>query len=380
MTESKKTRCVIIGYGSVGPGVEMAFKDAKNSDMELVGIFTRREPESIETVYDENMSKVYPLSTLWMFEDKADVAILCGGSKEDLPVQGPQILGGFYDATPDEIANILNTLPNSHGSKGFNCVCSMDTHKLIPNYKAIMNAAGKSSGKLAIVSTGWDPGLMSLYRYLFSSFVPNGVTYSGWGFNENSEQKGLSQGHTNAITKSVPGVKYGVQYTIRLEEGVQMARNMQEPNLKQKQMRECWIVPHEGADLDAIRETIVTMPEYFADYNTVVNFITEEEIFRDHTKKEHQGLVIHQGFTGDGRYPVTLESLLTIGDNPSFTGGILLATARACHSIHQEGVELAARGYSDVAKELYTGARDVFEVEPFRFSSIPPDEATAKFM
>ena len=379
MQKNKKTRCIIIGYGSVGRGVELAFKDAGNSDMELVGIFTRREPEDIETVYDENLDKVYPLSHLWAFENKADVAILCGGSHSDLPEQGPQILGGFYDATPDEIENIFEKLPETYGSKGFNCVCSMDNHKQIPNYKAKMEVAGKSSGKLAIISTGWDPGLMSMDRYRFSSFVPNGITYSGWGYDEYSEVKGLSQGHTNAI-KTVPGVKHGVQYTIRLKEGVQKAYTMQESTLKQRQMRECWVVPKEGANLEEIREKIVTMPDYFADYDTMVNFITEEEFFRNHTKNAHQGLVIRQGYTGNGQHPITLESKLTIDDNPSFTGSILLATARACNNIYQEGIELAAQGYQDVTRDFYTGARDVFEVEPFRYSPIPSAEATAKFM
>ncbi len=308
-------RIGIVGYGNIGRGVELAI--ARNDDMELVAVVTRRNPETVEVLTD-GVQKVH-MDDLLSLKDKVDVLILCGGSATDLPVMGPEIVANF------------------------NTIDSFDTHAKIPEYFANMDAAAKAGGHIGIISVGWDPGMFSLNRIYAESILVQGSTYTFWG-------KGVSQGHSDAIRR-VPGVKNAIQYTVPIEAAVEEVRSGSEPVLttRQKHLRECYVVAEEGADLDAITEAIKTMPNYFADYDTTVTFITEEELKENHSKMPHGGFVIRTGKTGVSGNKNVIEYSLKLDSNPEFTSSVLVAYARAAY-------RLAAKGES--------GARSVFDIAP----------------
>jgi len=312
---TNRIRVGIVGYGNLGRGVELAI--AQNPDMQLDAIFTRRDPASISSE-----TKAYSIEDAEKFVNELDVMILCGGSATDLPEQGPQF------------------------AKLFNVVDSFDTHALIPEYFDAVNSAANESGKLAVISTGWDPGLFSLNRLLFESILPEGNGYTFWG-------KGVSQGHSDAIRR-IAGVKDGKQYTIPVEAAVQSVRNGENPELstREKHLRECFVVAEEGADQARIRDEIVSMPNYFADYDTVVHFISEEELKRDHSAMPHGGLVLRSGKTGTNTTQI-MEFGLNLGSNPEFTSSVLVAYARAAFKLHKEG---------------QVGAKTVFDI-PFGYLS-----------
>ena len=315
----------IAGYGNLGRGVEMAMR--QNDDMELVGIFTRRNPAGLQTA---SGAPVYAMADAVNYTDAIDVMILCGGSATDLPEQGPEMV------------------------KLFHTVDSFDTHAKIPDYFAKLDAAAKAAGHIGLLSVGWDPGLFSIQRLLFDSVLPKGETYTFWG-------KGVSQGHSDAIRR-VEGVKNAIQYTIPIESAVDAARSGKNPPLstREKHLRECFVVAEEGADKAKIERDIKTMPNYFSDYDTVVNFITEEELKRDHSAMPHGGFVIRGGGTGEGdanRH--VLEFSLKLDSNPQFTSSVLVAYARAVYRL---------------AKLGETGARTVFDIAPALLSPKPADQ------
>lgn len=310
MTE--KIRIGINGYGNLGKGVESAIK--QNEDMELVAIFSRRDPSTVKPL--DSSVKVVNISEAEQYQDDIDVMILCGGSATDLPEQGPAF------------------------AKMFNTIDSYDTHAKIPEYFEAVDGAASSSGKTSIISVGWDPGMFSMNRLLGESILPEGETYTFWG-------KGLSQGHSDAVRR-VEGVKAGVQYTIPVEEAVNQVRRGENPELstREKHLRECYIVPEEGADRSKIEEEIKTMPNYFADYDTSVHFITEDELEKNHAKMLHGGFVIRSGITGDHTNQI-VEYSLKLDSNPEFTSSILVTYARAAYKLNKEG---------------QTGAKTVFDV------------------
>lgn len=314
----------IVGYGNLGKGVLLALK--QNPDMKLVAIFTRRNPEDLQ-VEDGNV-KVEHISRIADYQDEVDVMILCGGSATDLPEQGPRL------------------------AKLFNTVDSFDTHAKIPEYFAAVNEAAKASGKTSIISVGWDPGLFSLNRMIMEAVLPNGKTYTFWG-------KGLSQGHSDAIRR-VEGVKNGVQYTIPSEDAMARVRKGENPELStaDKHTRECYVVLDEGADPKKVEHEIKTMPNYFADYETTVHFITEEELRANHTKMPHGGFVIHSGTTAN-EHNHLLEFSLKLDSNPEFTASVLVAYARAAYRLHQEG---------------QIGAKTVYDVPPGYLSMKSPEQ------
>lgn len=304
----------IIGYGNLGKGVLEGIKQC--ADMELVGIFTRREPESIQ-VDDPNI-KVLHISQAKNYQDLIDVMILCGGSATDLPEQGPEF------------------------AKLFNTVDSFDTHAKIPEYFSAVDHAAKESGKTSIISVGWDPGLFSINRLMAEAILPNGENYTFWG-------KGVSQGHSDAIRR-IDGVKGGVQYTVPIEAAVEKVRSGVNPKLTtvEKHLRVCYVVAEEGHDQAKIAETIKTMPNYFADYKTEVYFITEEELQANHAKLPHGGFVIRGGNTGHEHKQI-IEFSLKLDSNPEFTSSVLVAYARAAYRLNKEG---------------QSGAKSVFDVAP----------------
>ncbi|KKC48474.1 cytochrome C2 [Paenibacillus sp. D9] len=291
----------IVGYGNLGKGVEKAI--AQNPDMELAAIFTRRQPD--EMIGGEGV-RFEPISAVEQYKGIIDVMILCGGSATDLPEQTPAIAGMF------------------------NTVDSFDTHAKIPEFFEKVHAVASQSGTLSIISTGWDPGLFSLNRLLAEAILPQGQEYTFWG-------KGVSQGHSDAIRR-IPGVKAGVQYTVPVQEVIDQIRSGQTPELatRDKHVRECFVVAEEGADKEAIAETIVTMPNYFSDYDTTVTFITEEQLQAEHQGMPHGGFVIRSGVTGTGTKQI-MEFGLKLESNPEFTASVLVACARAGHRLSQEG-------------------------------------------
>jgi diaminopimelate dehydrogenase len=305
----KKIRIGIAGYGNLGRGVEKSI--AQNKDMSLEVVFTRRDPSSIDT-----QARVEHISNIDQYRDKIDVLILCGGSATDLPEQGPALAAKFHT------------------------VDSFDTHARIPEYFAAVDQAARESGHVSVISTGWDPGLFSLNRVLMESVLPVGETYTFWG-------KGVSQGHSDAIRR-VKGVKYGVQYTIPNEQAVERIRNGERPELstREKHIRVCYVTLEPGADEEAVRREIVNMPHYFADYDTTVHVISEEEMKRDHSAMPHGGIVIRCGVTGDGTNQVT-EFNLKLDSNPEFTASVLVAYARAVYRLAQEG-QIGAKTVFDV--------------------------------
>ncbi len=321
---NQKIRVGINGYGNLGKGVEFALK--QNNDMELVAIFSRRDPKSVETL--DPSVKVLHISEAEKYKDEIDVMILCGGSATDLPEQGPNF------------------------AKLFNTIDSFDTHAKIPEYYAVMDEAAKSGNKTSIISVGWDPGMFSINRLLGEAILPEGETYTFWG-------KGLSQGHSDAIRR-VEGVKAGVQYTIPIEEAVNRVRNGENPELstREKHLRECFVVAEEGADKEKIENEIKTMPNYFADYDTIVNFISEEELKKNHSKMVHGGFVIRSGITGNKTNQI-VEYSLKLDSNPEFTSSILVTYARAAYKMNKEG---------------QYGAKTVFDVPAGHLSPKSPEQ------
>ena len=298
-----KIRIGIVGYGNLGRGVETAVNATE--DCELVALFTRREPGTIKT---RTGIPVYKMEDAVKMQDKIDVLVLCGGSANDLPVQTPEF------------------------AKYFNVVDSFDTHARIPEHFANVDAASKEAKKVSVISVGWDPGMFSLNRCYGQAILPNGKDYTFWG-------KGVSQGHSDAIRR-IPGVKDAKQYTIPVDSAVASVRAGENPELTtcEKHTRECFVVAEEGADLAAIEQAIVTMPNYFADYNTTVHFISEEELKRDHSGIAHGGMVFRSGTTGaNNENHHVIEYRLQLDSNPEFTSSVLVAYARAAYRMANEG-------------------------------------------
>lgn len=294
----------IVGYGNLGRGVEFAIQE--NPDTKLVAVFTRRNPESVKI--NTPGVPVLHIDEAKNFSDKIDVMILCGGSATDLPKQTPEF------------------------AKLFNVVDSFDTHAKIPEHFAAVDDAAKKSGHTAIISVGWDPGLFSLTRVLSNAILPVGKDYTFWG-------KGVSQGHSDAIRR-IPGVKNAKQYTVPIESALEEVRTGKNPELttRQKHLRECFVVLEEGADAAKVEQKIKTMPNYFADYDTTVNFISEEELEKNHSGLAHGGFVIRSGKTGaDKKHNHIIEFNLKLDSNPEFTGSVLVACARAINRFHREG-------------------------------------------
>lgn len=306
---TQKIRVGIVGYGNLGRGVEKALK--QNADMELAAVFSRRKPDGVASE-----AQAVHISELENWKDSVDVLILCGGSATDLPEQGPALAGQFHT------------------------VDSFDTHAKIPAYYESVDASARKGGKVSVISTGWDPGLFSLNRLLAEAVLPEGSEYTFWG-------KGVSQGHSDAIRR-VSGVKNGVQYTIPRDEAIQRVRNGESPELstREKHLRECYIVAEEGADKASIEREIKEMPNYFADYDTVVHFISEEEMKRDHSSMPHGGMVLRSGRTGENNTQI-IEFGLKLDSNPEFTASVLVAYARAVYRLGQAG-ESGARTVFDI--------------------------------
>ena len=297
-------RIGIVGYGNLGRGVECAI--AQNPDMELVAVFTRRPPETVKIL--SQSATVYHIDNIENMVGKIDVMILCGGSAKDLPLQTPAI------------------------AKLFSVVDSFDTHAKIPEHFANVDASAREGGNLAVISCGWDPGMFSINRLYAEAILPTGKSYTFWG-------KGVSQGHSDAIRR-IDGVADAKQYTIPVESALDAVRSGTNPELstRQKHLRECFVVAKEGADLSRIEREIVTMPNYFADYDTIVHFITAEEMKRDHSGIPHGGFVIHAGKTGtESEHTNIIEYNLKLDSNPEFTASVLVACARAAYRMKQEG-------------------------------------------
>ncbi|MDY3791232.1 MAG: diaminopimelate dehydrogenase [Oscillospiraceae bacterium] len=309
-------RIGILGYGNLGKGVEYAIR--QNDDMQLAAVFTRRDPSSVKII-TENVP-VYNVKDAAAHASEIDVLILCGGSANDLPVQTPEF------------------------AKLFNVIDSFDTHAKIPDHFANVDKAAKESGKVGIISIGWDPGLFSLMRMLGNAVLPEGADYTFWG-------KGVSQGHSDAVRR-VKGVKNAKQYTIPVESALERVRNGENPQLttREKHTRECFVVPEEGADLAQIEQDIKTMPNYFSDYDTTVHFITEEELRKNHSGIPHGGFVIRSGKTGENsKNSHVMEFSLKLDSNPEFTSSVLLAYARAAYRLSKEGV---------------SGCKTIFDIAP----------------
>lgn len=306
-------RIGICGYGNLGKGVEAACIQAP--DMELVGIFTRRNPKDVKVNSD---TLVYGMNDIECFKEKIDVMVLCGGSATDLPTQTPSL------------------------AKYFNVVDSFDTHANIYKHYQNVDLVAKQSKTVAIISTGWDPGLFSLNRILMEAILPNGTDYTFWG-------KGVSQGHSDAIRR-IPGVADARQYTIPKDEALELVRSGQNPDLsvRDKHLRDCYVVLDKKANPIEVEKAIKTMPNYFADYDTCVHFITQEELDKNHKGIPHGGFVIRTGSTTDG-VKHKLEFSLKLDSNPEFTGSVMVAYARACYRL---------------SKETDYGCKTVFDIAP----------------
>lgn len=318
-----KIKVGIVGYGNLGRGAEQAI--TQNDDMELVAVFTRRDPSSVAIATDS--AQVCHLDEAVQFKGEIDVMLLCGGSATDLPEQVPAL------------------------AEHFTTVDSFDTHALIPKFFDEVDTAAQAGGNVSVISVGWDPGLFSLNRLLGEAVLPQGETYTFWG-------EGLSQGHSDAVRR-IEGVKRGVQYTLPIEEAVNRVRSGENPTLttREKHARVCYIVVDEGADQKAIEKTIVTMPNYFADYDTTVHFIDEATFEAEHTGMPHGGFVIRSGESAQDDKQI-VEFSLKLGSNPGFTSSVLVAYARAAYRLAQKGA---------------TGAHTVFDI-PFGLLS-PNDPA-----
>ena len=320
----------ILGYGNLGRGVEQAVM--RCSDMELTAVYTRRNPDSVKTV-----SGVKVLSTEALDTGNADidVLIICGGSATDLPEMTPK-----YAAM-------------------YNVIDSFDTHANIPTHFANVDAASKSAGKIGIISCGWDPGMFSLNRLYAESVLPGGKAYTFWG-------KGVSQGHSDAIRR-IDGVKDARQYTVPVDAALEAVRAGKNPELttREKHTRLCYVVAEEGADKARIENEIKTMPNYFSDYDTTVNFISEEEMQRDHSGLPHGGSVIYSGESGNGTNKHVIEYKLTLDSNPEFTGSVLTAYARAAYRMNKDDI---------------CGAKTVFDIAPAYLSPLSGDEIRAHML
>ncbi|MDO4322197.1 MAG: diaminopimelate dehydrogenase [Lachnospiraceae bacterium] len=322
----------ILGYGNLGRGVECAIR--QNPDMELVAVFTRREPKDVSIL--TKTAAVCHVSEAVSWRDKIDVLILCGGSATDLPVQTPEY------------------------AKYFNVVDSFDTHARIPEHFANVDAAAKESGKLGIISVGWDPGMFSLNRMYANAILPEGSDYTFWG-------KGVSQGHSDALRR-IEGVKNAKQYTIPVEQALESVRAGENPVLstREKHTRECFVVLEEGADAARIEQEIKTMPNYFADYDTTVHFISEEELEKNHSGIPHGGFVLRSGVTGwEKEHKHLIEYSLKLDSNPEFTSSVIVAYARAAYRLASEG---------------QTGCRTVFDIAPAYLSAKSGEELRASLL
>ena len=321
----EKIKIGIVGYGNIGRGVEQAIK--RNDDMELKAVFTRRDPKTV--AIQTETAEVKPFDDMAAMKDQIDVMILCGGSATDLPVIGPKVAASF------------------------NTIDSFDTHAKIPEYFANVDKAAKEGGNIGIISVGWDPGMFSLNRLYAESILVQGSTYTFWG-------KGVSQGHSDAIRR-IEGVKNAIQYTVPIEAAVDQVRSGSEPELttRQKHLRDCYVVAEEGADKAAIEQAIKNMPNYFDEYDTTVNFISEEELKANHSKMPHGGFVIRTGKTGCEGNKHVIEYSLKLDSNPEFTGSVLVAYARAAYRLSKNGE---------------SGARSVFDIAPAMLSQMTPEE------
>lgn len=324
-------KIAIYGYGNLGRGVECATK--YHSDAELVAIFTRRDPESVKTLLGV---PVYPADRVFDFVGEIDVLILCGGSATDLPKMTPML------------------------AEHFNVIDSFDTHAKIPEHFEAVDSAAKKSGKVALISAGWDPGLFSIARLYASSVLPEGSDYTFWG-------RGISQGHSDAIRR-IEGVLDARQYTVPVPEAISAVRSGECPTLttRQKHLRECYVVLKEGADKEKIENEIKNMPNYFADYDTTVEFITIEELREKHSGMPHGGSVIRNGKTGfNGENVHTVEFSLKLDSNPEFTASVLVAYARAIDKLSKRGE---------------CGCRTVFDIAPADLSEYSSEELRAHML
>lgn len=325
-------RIGILGYGNLGRGVELAIR--QNEDMELAAVFTRRNPEEVSICTDT--AAVCNVADAAQWKDKIDVMILCGGSATDLPEQTPEFV------------------------KDFNVIDSFDTHAHIPEHFANVDAAAKAGGHIGIISVGWDPGLFSLNRLYANAILPEGRDYTFWG-------KGVSQGHSDALRR-IEGVKDAKQYTIPVESALEAVRSGSNPELttRQKHIRECFVVLKEGADAAKVEQEIKTMPNYFADYDTTVHFISEEELHREHSGIPHGGFVLRCGATGlEKENKHIIEYSLKLDSNPEFTSSVLIAYARAAYRLSREG---------------QSGCRTVFDIAPAYLSPKSGEELRASLL
>ena len=319
--ENRKIKVAIAGYGNLGKGIESEI--SKNPDMELVAIFTRRDPSSLEI---KSNTPVISESEIESWKDKIDLVFLCGGSATDLPVQGPKY------------AELFNTID------------SYDTHAKALEYTEKMNTASLKNDKLAMISIGWDPGLFSNMRLMIESILPKSTIYTFWG-------SGVSQGHSDAIRR-IPGVKDARQYTVPIEESIQKVRNGETPEFTKREMHEriCYVVAEENANLEDIEKEIISMPNYFAEYNTKVTFISEDELKEKHSALPHGGFVIGVGTTATGTKQV-VEFSLNLESNPEFTSSCLISYGRAAYRMWQDG-QRGAKNFSDVPPKYLSPKTD----------------------
>lgn len=325
-------RIGILGYGNLGRGVECALR--QNPDMELAAVFTRRDPKEVKILTET--ASVCQTSEIEQWKDRIDVLILCGGSATDLPVQTPEY------------------------AKLFHVVDSFDTHARIPEHFAAVDASAKAAEKTAVISVGWDPGMFSLNRMYANAILPEGKDYTFWG-------KGVSQGHSDAIRR-IDGVKDGKQYTIPVKEALEAVRNGEDPELttRQKHTRECYVVLEDGADAAKVEQQIKTMPNYFADYDTTVHVISEEELKRDHSGIPHGGFVLRSGVTGwEKEHRHLIEYQLKLDSNPEFTSSVIVAYARAAYRMASEG---------------QFGCKTVFDIPPAYLSPKSGEELRASML
>lgn len=325
-------RIGILGYGNLGRGVECAIR--QNPDMELAAVFTRRDPKNVKIL--TKTAEVCPMSEAEAWKDRIDVLILCGGSATDLPEQTPKY------------------------AKLFHVVDSFDTHARIPEHFAAVDASAKEARKTAIISVGWDPGMFSLNRMYAGAILPEGADYTFWG-------KGVSQGHSDAIRR-IAGVRDAKQYTIPVESALEAVRGGENPSLttRQKHTRECFVVLEEGADAAKVEQEIKTMPNYFADYDTTVHFISEEELKRDHSGITHGGFVLRSGVTGQEKeHRHLIEYRLKLDSNPEFTSSVIVAYARAAYRMATEG---------------QYGCKTVFDIPPAYLSARSGEELRASML
>lgn len=322
----------ILGYGNLGKGIECAIK--QNPDCQLVAVFTRRDPSTVKLLTAG--VPVYNVKDILDHKDEIDVLVLCGGSATDLPEQTPEY------------------------AKYFNVIDSFDTHAKIPQHFANVDSAAKASNHVALISAGWDPGMFSLNRLYANAILPNGTDYTFWG-------KGVSQGHSDAIRR-IEGVKNGKQYTIPVQAALDAVRSGTNPELttRQKHTRECFVVAEEGADKERIEKEIKEMPNYFADYDTTVHFISEEELLKNHSGIPHGGFVIRSGKTGwDNEFNNVIEYSLKLDSNPAFTSSVIIAFARAVNRLQKEGK---------------SGCITVFDVAPAYLSPLSGEEIRAHLL